>query len=562
MVFLSAFLTIALCCGFALAAEFNLSSYQPKTDGVTDDTPALQRCFADVAKAGGGVVTIPAGDYYVKGEASIPLSSRTTVFAHGARFHLPEKLGDKARIVLFSGTDVSDFTWQGGHFAGHCFDHRRPPNTWEPNANTRIIVISTSEGGKTDQLTFRDITSERVAGAVINVEGCGKPGSESEVSTFATNVTVENCTLVDSGKFMWDYGLLWQIVVWPEDYTADDLAMAKRYFRNDLIREGVRMADGDNRVLFDNASRTVLVSATEGPRDVVCFYGDALPKNVVRGKRYFVVASTKEYIQVSERFQGPPMKFDGTSGPQAKLIHNLQGAFYELYAPTGAGPGKGSVDLVCCRNVRVTGCKLSALGDTMHIQRCHNVIFTNNHITGSRMGAFFLAEYCKNSNVTGNLIDGTNGSRVMSIEKSNEDVTIIGNTFRNGGRGSWINQPKNLVMQGNIFINNTTKCEADPWRGRRTFVTGDWERYPEMYFTLHQKDGQYGPVILRDNIFETGPEAKAAIHFERNGHDVLVEGNLFRGAQRAVTVEAGTEVIFGANPGAQLPTEQNKEQRK
>ena len=137
----------------------------------------------------------------------------------------------------------------------------------------------------------------------------------------------------------------------------------------------------------------------------------------------------------------------------------------------------------------------------MHVQRCYNVVFANNQILGTRMGACSFAEYCKNATISGNLVDGSNGSRVMSVEKSCEDVTIIGNTFRNGGRGSWINQPKNFILQGNVFVNNTTKGEHDPRRGRRDFTTGDYERWPELYFTLYQANGRYGPVIVRDNIF-------------------------------------------------------------
>ena len=82
-----------------------------------------------------------------------------------------------------------------------------------------------------ENLTFRDITSDGVAGAVITVLGAEKKGSEREVETFARNVTVENCTLERSGKFMWDYGYLWQITVWPEDYNEAERAMAAKYFR-------------------------------------------------------------------------------------------------------------------------------------------------------------------------------------------------------------------------------------------------------------------------------------------------------------------------------------------
>jgi len=134
---------------------------------------------------------------------------------------------------------------------------------------------------------------------------------------------------------------------------------------------------------------------------------------------------------------------------------------FSAYAPTGSGPGKGAFDIVGARDVRVTGCQLSAIGDTMHIQRCRNIVFANNHILGSRMGAFSLAEFCQNATITGNLVDGTNGSRVISVEKSCTDVTMTGNTFRNGGRGAWINQPVNFVMTGNVFVNNTTKNEPD-----------------------------------------------------------------------------------------------------
>jgi len=166
------------------------------------------------------------------------------------------------------------------------------------------------------------------------------------------------------------------------------------------------------------------------------------------------------------------------------------------------------------------------------------------------MGAFFLAEFCRNATITGNTVDGSNGSRVMSVERSCTDVTIIGNTFRNGGRGSWINQPRNLVMTGNVFINNTTKGERDPRRGRRSFVTGEWESWPEIYFTTYEEGATYGPVILRDNVIVTGPEAKAAARFESGGREIVLDGNILRGATGEILVEGDAQVTFGHNLGA------------
>ena len=536
----------------ASKTSFNLSQFKPNANGKSDDAPAFQKLFEAVSKVGGGTVTIPAGEYYVSGLSSISLPSNTTVFAYGANFHLPKTLGDQARIVVFKGENMTNFTWFGGHFEGYCFDHRNPPNTWEPNVNTRIFVISTSESG--NHILFRDVSSNKVAGAIVNIEGFKKVHDLPTVENFATNVSVENCTFIDSGKFMWDYGLLWQIIVFSEEYTPSDLAMAKKYFRNDLIRSNLKMNDGDDKILFDNKLNPISISNSNLPKDAVCFFGDKLPENIIKGKQYFIVTSTAQYIQVSDQPKGEPITFKGSSSAtQTNLIYNLQDAFYVLYAPIGSGPGKGCIDLVACKNTRITGCKISALGDAMHIHSCHNNIFSNNQILGARMGAFFLAEYSKNSSIVGNTVNGTNGSRIMSIERSNEDVTVIGNTFRNGGRGSWINQPKNLIMQGNIFINNTTKCDPGPWIGRKTFKTGTWESYSEIYFTTYQKGGKYCPVILKDNIFETGPGAAAAIQFEKNGEDVLVEGNFFKGNTGVINLDADDKTItIGRNFGAKV----------
>ena len=163
----------------------------PLTALRADDTAKLAAILAPAA-AQGGTVTIPPGDYEMDGATPLTIASHTTVSAYGARFHLPKTLGDKARVVLFAGENASDFRWFGGHFAGHVFDPSKASNSWEPNANTRAILITTTPGGRTENLTFRDVTSDGLAGAVITVLGREKKGSEREVETFARNVTVEN----------------------------------------------------------------------------------------------------------------------------------------------------------------------------------------------------------------------------------------------------------------------------------------------------------------------------------------------------------------------------------
>ena len=546
----SLFLIAALILRALAAERPGTLEVRSPTELPIDDTAQLAALLAPAIKVG-GTVTIPPGDYHLNGVEPLALTSRMTVSAHGARFHLPGRLGDKARVVLFSGTNVSDFHWCGGHFSGRVFDPAKAENSWEPNVNTRAILIITTSGGRTENLTFRDITSDGLAGAVITVLGAEKKRSEREVATYARNVTVEHCTLERSGKFMWDYGYLWQITVWPEDYGEMERALASQFFRHDLVRGPVRMAAGDDRVFFDNAMPLPLTKSDNRGQDAVCLFGDTLPANIVRGRQYFVVESAPEFIRIAEKPGGEALRFASAAGPQTKLIADLFQAHPALYAPAGCGPGKGAIDLVGCDKVIVQGCRLSALGDTMHIQKSRGVVFASNQITGSRMGAFFLAEYCKDAVITGNTVDGSNGSRVMSVEKSCEDVTIVGNTFRNGGRGSWINQPRNFVLADNIFVNNTTKGEPDPRRGRRSFVTGDYERFSELYFTTHEPGGRYGNVTVRGNIFTSGPHASHAITFAPGGESLLVTDNIFRGPVRTIAPAVGCEdVTIRGNPGA------------
>ncbi len=519
----------------------------------TGNPDSLRRAF-ESAKPGDTLV-IPPGEYALDGKVPIPLKSDLTIIAEGAAFRLPEQMGDKARAVVFQGENIRNLTWRGGRFVGHVFDQSRSDNTWEPNVNTRGILITTSIGGRTENLRFEKIQSDGLAGAAITVLGAEKKGTEKEVLTYAKGIQVTDCRLERTGKYMWDYGYLWQITVWPEEYGPTEHAHAKKYFRHDLVRDGVRIEAGDDRVFFANQKPLPLSKVREGLEadrgyDSLCFFGDTLPSNLVRGRQYFVVESTPTYVRIADKPLGAPIRFKTSAGPKTKLVTQLFYAHLALYSPNGAGPGKGALDLVGCEDVDVRGNTLSALGDTMHIQKSRRIVFDRNQITGSRMGAFFLAEFCQQALITNNVVDGTNGSRVVSIEKSCQDVVVRGNTFRNGGRGSWINQPRNLTMEDNVFEHNTTKCESDPKRGRRSFLTGGYEEYAEMYFTVYEPGGAFGSVVIRNNRFISGPNAKHAMTFMPGGTNIVIQGNRFEGPARDIPpVKGCSGVDISGNTG-------------
>ena len=117
--------------------------------------------------------------------------------------------------------------------------------------------------------------------------------------------------------------------------------------------------------------------------------------------------------------------------------------------------------------------------------KSRDIALTGNLITGSRMAAFALAAYCQNAVMTGNTVDGSNGSRVMSVEKSCEDVNIVYITFRNDDHGSWINQPRNFVLHAD---NERVNIHDKPVNGilvaeDAAFRPAIYEEYADMCFS-------------------------------------------------------------------------------
>lgn len=168
---------------------FGVTLFEPRA-GCADDSMRIQELLA-ASGSGGGVMTIPPGDYQLDGAKPLVLSSNTTIMAYGARFHLPTTLPDKAKLVVFAGQDVSNFAWHGGEFLGHVFDPDARENSWEPNATVKGIEVTTTRSGGTHDLHFRDVKANGLAGAVIGVHGLATKGSESEVAGWAEHQTAK-----------------------------------------------------------------------------------------------------------------------------------------------------------------------------------------------------------------------------------------------------------------------------------------------------------------------------------------------------------------------------------
>lgn len=507
-----------------------LSDFSPVADGVHNDFPALSACF-EAATDEDTLILIEPGKYLVDSPNSIPLRSNTSVYAQNAEFIFPKDLGTHLHRSMFRGINISNFYWYGGNFRGHVYSPLVSAPDWQPHACSKGIDLLRTPDGISKDLRFENIRSVDLGGSALTVYGTYDENKNLRYPVY--NVDVKGCTFENTGKFMWDYGYLWQRIVFPEHHTETEIANAYRYMPDTLISGQVSFSKTSAEICVEN-----MPDGIEGEANTVCFFGD-VPPQLLRGCCYFVTSAVNRgnatYITVSEDPDGAPLCGFTPTG-NCKLFRNLFTVHHNLYAPHGSGTGKGPLDLSVCDNVKVSDCRLSASGDSMHIHRSHNVIFTGNQIVGSRMGAFFIAQFCKNVTVTANTVLGTNGSRVMSVEKSTEDITIVGNTFMGGGRGTWINQPYNIIIADNIFSENTNKCTPSPAVGRLTPNSGKYESYPEIYFTTWEKDAKYGAVIMRSNIIKTNAHCSAAVAFHNGGRNIIFESNVLQGEKRNIYV--------------------------
>lgn len=519
---------------------FHLSDFLPGNG--KDDTEAFARCFeaARQESADAVQIIIAPGNYHLDAIEPIPLCSNLTVLADGANFYFPEDLTNPRHRTMFAGAGISRFTWKGGCFHGHVYRIPLETPVWEPDACSRCIALECTADATCSDLHFTGIHGDSCAGSVLSVYG--RLGSEG--NNPADGVEVTDCHFSQCGKFMWDYGFLWERVTFPELFTPEDVKVANCYISKENI-------SGPIRFLGDFIQVEACPPFKPEPRlplDTISFAGTGLPPEILPGKAYYVLEEKEGRIRFSNTPGGAPVTCTPAQGNRAFLFRNLFDLFHWAYAPQGQGPGKGGLDLVCCRNVTVNGCSFSANGDTMHIKDSTQVVFSNNRIEGSRMGAFFLAFNCSYVTACGNVVNGTNGSRVLTVEKGCHDVVISGNVFTGGGRGCWFNNNENLILSENVFRNNVCKGIPTSGIGRHSPFSGSFERYPELYFA-HARKG-YGNIIVRSNVFEATPtNTEPTLLFQEHGHDLILENNLFVSGTRQLSVMPGVSLHCAGNIG-------------
>lgn len=502
---------------------------------------AFRACFSAARKNNGPVkIVIAPGEYPMSPMEPIELFSDLSIEAEGAKFIWPLHWTGPVHRDMFKGVDICNFSWNGGRFEGHVFDVPPAIPTWVPECCARCIVIETTADGRTENLHFQNIEGVDCSGSVVSVYGYLRKDKQ----TRACNIEVRNCRFKRCGKFMWDYGYLWEKLVFADFFTPAEAALGERYASPENRSGEVRFLGDCIRVDAMPAYR----KEDRHPFDTIAFYGNNLPPEIQRGKCYFLLGESDGKIYFSDIPGGKPFRTSAALHGGMYLFRNLFTVFHWGYAPENQGPGKGSLDLVCCSNINVRDCELGANGDAMHIHTSSDITFCRNLISKARMGAFFLAFNCDHADIHDNTVYGTNGSRVLTVERGCHDVSIHNNVFTGGGRGCWFNQNDHITISDNVFKDNVQKGIQQTGIGRRSPFSGAFERYPEIYFTHALKS--YSNIIMRRNVIESTPDnTQPAILFEKNGSGIILEDNILQGTSREIAIEGNADVQSSRNAG-------------
>lgn len=242
---------LLLCLSISLGAaqnNFNIRDYGARSDRKTDDAPAIQAAIDACAKAGGGVVYIPPGDYltgpiFLKSNINLHIEAGATLWAHpdkqlyfsngqvpmsnlagNAEPHTDYDLinGEDLENIAITGRGTingqgAEYWWGKEKFRPYLLRIRRSRNIRFEDVTTTGSPTHTFAFVDCDRINIRDIAlyndpqSPNTDG--IHLYGCSNvhiSGVHMDtgddclvVGGGSTGITVTNCTFVTPWAVLW-----------------------------------------------------------------------------------------------------------------------------------------------------------------------------------------------------------------------------------------------------------------------------------------------------------------------------------------------------------------------
>jgi hypothetical protein len=242
---------LLLCLSISLGAaqnNFNIRDYGARSDGKTDDAPAIQAAIDACAKAGGGVVYVPPGDYltgplFLKSNIDLHIEAGATLWAHPDKqlyfsngqvptSNLAGNAEPHADYGLINGEDLeniavtgrgtingqgAEYWWGKEKFRPYILQIRRSRNIRFEDVTTTGSPTHSFAFVDCDRINIRDIAlyndpkSPNTDG--IHLYGCSNvhisgvhmdTGDDCLVVGGGSNaVTITNCTFVTPWAVLW-----------------------------------------------------------------------------------------------------------------------------------------------------------------------------------------------------------------------------------------------------------------------------------------------------------------------------------------------------------------------
>ncbi len=205
----------AMSAAAALAASFNVRDYGARADKTSNDAPAFQAAIDAAARAGGGEVLVPAGNYFsgkivLKSRVTLRLENGATIFESGdiRDFNPHPKKGEHGYLFVADGQENiviggdGQIIGTGGEDLGR---RANAPHQEHPPHRFGILHFSNCQNVRLREVTIRDSEAHTVVFSEckdVFVDGISIRNNYFRVNTdgidpeSCTNVFISNCSII------------------------------------------------------------------------------------------------------------------------------------------------------------------------------------------------------------------------------------------------------------------------------------------------------------------------------------------------------------------------------
>ncbi|MCF6307395.1 MAG: hypothetical protein L3J09_05515 [Flavobacteriaceae bacterium] len=430
---------------------YNVKNFGAKGDFLQDDTKAIQKCFAEIEKNGGGIAYFPNGTYKVsrtlipgkswclKGVSNIIIKGESK---KGSIIKLASKQKNYTRMLVLEGS--SEITIKNITFDGNLENQNNPNN---PNEHLGAVFINYS-----NHINIINSNFINTGGDGISIRGVKKPSKNITITKCFFNNNQRNGITLGSG--------------------FDGVKIINNYFGKDIDDSPIDTEPTagicQNVIIDNNIINTNSLLTLGGPSPLNTGKNFRVTNNKLNNCSIFMVNADSVLIKNNILNLTTPRKAAITcliSNENIYIQENLitinnKKAFYFV---------KTKYSEFVPRNIHVTNNTIEVKGDVnaFDIRGANNIYIENNTITGlnSKAGVYLFSNSKMNTiQIKNNILNGFKVGIKINPLKNNgiKNITIENNTFKENNFiaiDAKYNGRKELNLLENLLIKNNNFSE-------------------------------------------------------------------------------------------------------